>query len=194
MQRLLYKNIYLLILLPALGFLSCGSVKEPDNINSDEYISKGDSIVKITFDTLRNTLTRTIGEKGVMGAVDFCKTNARWLTETYNAEGIQVKRVAERFRNPENKPDSTDIKQWVLYTEKKSRGDSLTPGIISKDGMVYYYKPILLQPMCLACHGEAGKDMSPAMVSHIDSLYPGDLAKGFKPGDLRGMWKITFSK
>jgi hypothetical protein len=28
----------------------------------------------------------------------------------------------------------------------------------------------------------------------IDSLYPQDKAVGFSAGDLRGMWKIRFSK
>jgi hypothetical protein len=32
------------------------------------------------------------------------------------------------------------------------------------------------------------------LLATIDSLYPGDLANGFSPGDLRGMWKITFLK
>jgi len=28
----------------------------------------------------------------------------------------------------------------------------------------------------------------------IDSLYPSDMAFGFQPGDLRGIWHVTFIK
>ena len=194
MYRFSHNIIYLLILGLGFGFISCGQAKEPGNINEGAYIYKGDSIVRITFDTLRNTLARTISERGVNGAVAYCKTNAKLLTETYSGKSIHISRVAAKYRNPENKPDSFDIVQWNLYTDKKSRGDSLTSTVISKGEMIYYYKPILLQPMCVVCHGEAGKDISPDIVSRIDSLYPGDLARGFKPGDLRGMWKIAFKK
>ena len=40
------------------------------------YTTKGDSIVKITFDTLRNALIKTMGEKGLAGALRFCNVQA----------------------------------------------------------------------------------------------------------------------
>jgi len=63
------------------------------------YISKGDSIVKITFDTLRNTLVKTIGEKGLAGALRFCNMEALPITASYASEGITVGRVSDKNRN-----------------------------------------------------------------------------------------------
>ncbi|MCG7858962.1 DUF3365 domain-containing protein, partial [Flavihumibacter sediminis] len=55
-----------------------------------------------------------------------------------------------------------------------------------------YYKPILLQPMCLTCHGQPNSNIPASLVATIDSLYPNDLAKGFSVGELRGLWQIRF--
>lgn len=162
------------------------TTKEPD------YRRIGDSIIKATFDTLRHTLGASIQRDGVEGAVQFCNVNAYPITGTLASEKILIKRVANRYRNPQNAPDSTDAVQWNVFATAKAAGDSLQPAIVRENDRVHYYKPIILQANCTVCHGTNGKDISPAVASTIDSLYPNDNAKDFAVGDLRGMWKISF--
>ena len=50
-----------------------------------------------------------------------------------------------------------------------------------------YVEPILLQPPCLACHGEA---LAPDLAARIAELYPADRATGFRVGELRGVFWI----
>jgi len=64
--------------------------------------------------------------------------------------------------------------------------------IKEKDGKYYYryYKPIIVKPLCLICHGNP-KDMDPQIYSIIRKKYPEDKAVGYKVGDLRGVVRVS---
>lgn len=170
---------------------SCSQPAESITTEED-YRRMGDSIIKATFDTLRNALTSAMQNKGVAGAVQYCNENAYPLTATLASEKISIKRVAERYRNLQNAPDSMDAIQWDIFASAKASGDSLRSAIVTEKNIIHYYKPIFLQPTCTACHGASGRDIPQAAATIIDSLYPHDKAKDFAVGDLRGMWKISF--
>jgi hypothetical protein len=57
------------------------------------------------------------------------------------------------------------------------------------EGRRGYVEPILAQPLCLTCHGDA---IAPALASRIEQLYPQDRAVGFQVGDLRGVFWVEF--
>ncbi|MGZ5246853.1 MAG: Tll0287-like domain-containing protein [Flavitalea sp.] len=156
------------------------------------YKLKGDSIVAQTFDTLRNTLQAAVKEKGFDGAVEFCNTSASSLTNTYAANNITIERTSDKLRNPANAPDS--MEQRILSQFITMAGTSEKPAtVVEKDasGNIHYYKPILMQAMCLNCHGNK-EQILPATLATIKSKYPDDLAVGYKEGDLRGIWHVVF--
>lgn len=186
------KKLHILIALPIyLALASCGEPAATKPAKTD-YAHTGDSLINATFDTLRNALTAAMHDKGAAGAVAFCNEKAYPITSTYASGNIIIKRVAEKYRNPQNAPDSTDALQWRKFASAKVNGETLQPALVEEKNITHYYKPILLQPMCSSCHGKKNKDILPPVLSTIDSLYPNDLATGFAPGDLRGMWKISF--
>jgi hypothetical protein len=61
-----------------------------------------------------------------------------------------------------------------------------------KKGNTHYFKPILIQTMCLNCHGDKVTDISRETRQAIEIKYPFDAAFNYKEGDLRGMWHIIF--
>ncbi|HRN58124.1 MAG TPA: DUF3365 domain-containing protein [Agriterribacter sp.] len=186
------KNLSILIALPVyLVHAACGSPAGTEPVKTD-YIHVSDSVINATFDTLRNALTTAMRDKGTAGAVAFCNEKAYPITSTYASPNIIIQRVAEKYRNPQNAPDSTDALQWRKFAATMANGGPPEPALVEEKNITYYYKPILLQPMCSACHGEKNKDILPPVLATIDSLYPHDRATGFAPGDLRGMWKISF--
>ncbi len=159
------------------------------------YIKRGDSLSKLTFDTLRNTLLRKILSDGVPGAVRFCQVSAADLTSTYTHEELAISRLSMRYRNISNKPDS--LSQGILEKMQSEKDKGAVPAsLVLKDdkGVVHFYKPILMQAMCLNCHGSVPGQIQPDVLSVIDSLYPGDLARQYKEGELRGAWHIRFSE
>lgn len=65
--------------------------------------------------------------------------------------------------------------------------------ITNVDGSTSFIAPIVLgNPLCLQCHGTPGEDIDPETLASIQKFYPNDKATGFKLGDLRGLWRITF--
>lgn len=181
-------------IIPAI-MIMLGSCKEnKDSQVAYDWKSRGDSIVTLTFDTLRNTLLKAIGEKGFPGAVEFCNTEALQLTNTYAAKGIQVKRSSDKLRNPSNAPDILEKELLKYYRQLKEENKELLPSI-KKDsiGNLHYFKPILVQTMCLNCHGHQEKNINPETWIMIQKKYPGDKAIDYKEGDLRGLWHIIFN-
>ena len=75
-----------------------------------------------------------------------------------------------------------------------AKGEAPKPQVITNaDGIRDFLAPIVLgNPLCLQCHGTPGKDIAPETLAAIQKLYPDDKATGFKLGDLRGLWRITF--
>jgi hypothetical protein len=187
-----YKFAFLVIYASCL--ISCTQRgKSPDNLNS--YALDGDTIIANTFDTLRNTLLRAIGEKGFQGAIEFCNANALLLTNTYAAENIVIRRTSDKLRNQGNAPDSMEQRILATYLRSKHNQETLQPVVeIDAKGNHHYYKPIMIQAMCLNCHGDKNKQIEPATWQAIQAKYPADAAFDYNVGDLRGIWHVNFNK
>jgi hypothetical protein len=189
--------IYIPILVITL-FISCNNSDKTRVIIQPDYTKMGNNIVKKTFDTLRNSLQSAISLFAVEGAVPYCQTAAYSLTNVYASDTVTVRRAAMKYRNPANKPDTTEERILKVFASLKEQGkinDSIKPITEgSKNGEVHFYKPIMLQQMCASCHGSKSTDIQPPVWKAISTLYPLDMAYDFKTGDLRGMWHITFTK
>lgn len=179
-------------------FTSCNNSNRSNDDEKPDYTKIGNSVVKKTFDTLRNSLQSEISQSGVDGAVPYCQTAAYPLTNVYASDAVTVRRTALKYRNPTNKPDSSEERILKIFASLKAQGivnDSIKPITEwSKNGEVHFYKPIMLQQMCASCHGSKSTDIQPPVWKAISTLYPLDMAYDFKTGDLRGMWHITFTK
>jgi hypothetical protein len=160
----------------------------------NDYRIKADSIVAKTFDTLRNTLQAAVKDKGFDGAVAFCNINALAITNTYAAQGISIKRTSDKLRNPANLADSME-QRILTFILNQPDLTSKTGGLVELDasGRVHYFKPIIMQSMCLNCHGNKDQIQQVTMES-IQSKYPADAAIGYREGDVRGLWHVAFGK
>lgn len=161
----------------------------PDSV----YINNGNRLVALTFDTLRNSLVNAIGTKGIEEAITFCNEQAYPLTATYTDDSVSIRRTSTHFRNPDNEPDSLELSALNKMAEEiKSSSPPKTQLVRKSSGDVHFFKPIMLQAMCLNCHGAPNKEIQPSTLARIQELYPSDQAVNFKEGDLRGMWHVTF--
>ena len=186
------------VILVATGILlSCqnndsGKVEPLSATEQKQYSIKGDSLVKLTFDTLRSALQQNMKEKGVAGTIEYCNLNAYAITSLYANEGIVIRRTAEKYRNPGNSPDSIEKVVFALYTSQLRDKQPLENVVLESSGNIHYFKPIILQSLCKNCHGVANTDIQPLVVEEIKRRYPADMATGFSEGDLRGIWHIRF--
>ncbi len=158
------------------------------------YLKSGGELTAAVFNLLSGELMTAMGEKGFEGALEYCNLNALSLTDSVaELHGARVARLAERYRNPENAlVDSLDMEVYKKYLQMSGdRLDESSKIYRTADNSVLYYRPIVLQGQCVVCHGPKstiGEDH----YESIKSIYPEDKAIGFKPGDLRGMWRVEW--
>ncbi len=181
----------------AIGLLlivACREQNKPAPLNDTAaWIKQGDSLVTHIFDSLRNTLLKAIGEKGFPGAIEFCNTEAIKLTAAYANTTTSIRRATDKFRNPVNKADSMEQRLLAYFQQQRKEQKEMIVALEQdKQGRKHYFKPIIMQGMCLNCHGNKDENISAATWEAIRKHYPGDLATGYKDGDIRGLWHILF--
>jgi hypothetical protein len=208
------KRFTILALLPIL--FSCGSGERVskevfEEVNNSMEVKKlsdaeilasalewGDSISAKAQAELISNLQKAIEENGIPGAVEFCSTEAMIIKEKVGTEyGVKIKRVSNFYRNPKDKPDEMEGRILETYEYDVENQIKPTPNIQAIDGgeVLLYSKAIVIPGgLCLNCHGEPNKEINSETLTKIDSIYPGDLARNHKVGDLRGMWAIYIPK
>ncbi len=164
------------------------------SIADSVYMKKGNSIVSLTFDTLRSSLLSAISTHGMDGAIAFCHEKAYPLTTTFD-DSVVIRRTSLRIRNSNNNPDSLELLILKEMEELVQSAKMPAEKIVRHPatGEIHFFKPILLQAMCLNCHGAPGSQIQNATLVKIKQLYPEDQAVNFKEGDLRGVWHIVFN-
>jgi hypothetical protein len=159
------------------------------------YLQRGQAITAATFDTLSKALTAAMQREGISGALQYCNVNAYPITSHYaNAEGVLVRRTSLRYRNPLNQPDSLEQQLFQSYAQAIQAGNTnaTAPRLVRHADEIHFFKPILLQPLCVVCHGQPGRNITSETSQAINQLYPADQATNFAVGDLRGLWHVRF--
>ncbi|WP_448520182.1 Tll0287-like domain-containing protein [Rhodoflexus sp.] len=161
-----------------------------------DFQATGDSIANAAQKAFVGALMKAINQQGAAGAVAFCNVHALPIADSLSQRyNCAIQRISDRYRNPADKPDAADSAVIADYQAQKAAGTALAARLLEQDNQVIYYKPIMLgMPACLQCHGDPQTDIAAPTLAAIREKYPNDLAIGYKQGDLRGLWKITFRK
>jgi hypothetical protein len=151
----------------------------------------GDSLTLERQRVILQKLMQTAEKEGWGGAVRYCYTAAETLT-TYRKEGIILRRVALRNRNPKNAlEDSVDRAAHAFFSLSGQR-ESFVRRV--GEGHFRYYRPIYIgMPQCLKCHGRS-EDLDGQAWAEIRKRYPVDKATGFSHGELRGLWRMDIQE
>lgn len=201
MRKHSYYLLFLCYSLVILNIMGCQN-KNSNNKNSTldslqvlNYSALGDSVSMAAQQALMKQLTQAMQSKGAAYAVNFCSERAIPITDSLsNKYNCEIKRVALRNRNPDNALTEEDRIVFDEFAEDLINGVSPKSKVVSQPKTILFYKPIVLgMPACLQCHGKADA-LNPMAYAAIQSKYPEDQAIDFSLGDLRGMWKLTFTK
>jgi hypothetical protein len=125
--------------------------------------------------------------KGPVQAISVCQVQAPKIAKALAQDDISLGRTSHRLRNPANSPPD-----WVgpILDAYVDNSANHAPRIVPlPNNRLGYVEPILIQPLCLTCHGE---ELAPEVASRINELYPKDRAVGFNIGDLRGVFWVEF--
>jgi hypothetical protein len=131
----------------------------------------------------------TMQEQGPVAAVEICSEVAQERTESFASEGVSVRRVSHRLRNPRNAPDAAEAGELDRLQRLQDAGEAL-PEVVrivrrGDERFLHYVRPILVAQPCLTCHG-APERIDPDVARIIRDRYPSDAATGYQAGDLRG--------
>ena len=148
---------------------------------------------------LGQTLQAAMADGGPENAIGVCKTQAPEIAMKLSMKHqLKVARVGTRARNPDmGVPNDWQTQAMKQFESRLAKGDKpydiefiqlVKSG--SYDLELRYAKPIVLQPMCTACHGTP-EQISPEVKAKLDQLYPNDKAVNYKPGELRGAVVVT---
>jgi hypothetical protein len=140
---------------------------------------------------LKQLLSEELKRGGPAAAVAACAESAQTVTTEFAKErGVDLRRVSLKYRNPKDQPDEWEAAKLREWEKLSASGGKLPEEFVqevTENNRRYlrYLKPILVQPMCLACHGE-GEQISPEVREVLAGSYPRDRATGYRTGSLRG--------
>jgi hypothetical protein len=141
---------------------------------------------------LNQLLTRHIETKGVAGAIEPYSEEAKTVLHAFELDnGVTVRRVSVKPRNPENEADKYEQKALRKFEEMKTLGKPDVNieqyEIIVGDTIKYlqYVQPIFVEQKCLNCHDTPDKLQSDVQTA-LKTKFPKDMATGYRVGELRG--------
>ncbi len=192
-----------LIIIPIASILLFSCAKQEDItvslVEEMKVRDLGEKYATELLRTLKQNLMKAMNNGGPYNAIEFCSTKAQNLTKMVEEKidhGIKLKRTSFKYRNPLNKPDKYEVEALKIFEKYYKEYGQLRPYYIQKvkeqDGKYYYryYKPLVVKPLCLICHGEPEK-MDRQLYAKIKEKYPEDKAVGYKPGDFRGVVRVS---
>lgn len=176
----------------ALCFLGLSVVQAP--AQDSDMLSLSRSISQAMLKELGQKLQSAMTEGGAVNAIGVCNTQAPEIAGRVSAQNqVKLSRVGTRARNPVmGVPNDWQARALAQFDAGLARGDKpaemeFSETITKSDGSkeFHFAKPIVLQPMCVACHG-GPEQISPEVKSKLSELYPNDKAVNYQPGQLRG--------
>lgn len=138
---------------------------------------------------LRTRLVEEMKTGGPIRAVRVCAEVAQKISDEQASEGLSIRRVTLKVRNPADTPDPWEAEKLRAMQELHRDGKlGLEQWAIQELGgkrSYRYLRPILVAEMCLSCHGPR-ESIDPQVRAVLDAAYPDDAAVGYKTGDFRG--------
>lgn len=160
-------------------------------IQNDSALEQGEKIAKTSFEAISGALMQAMAKGGVSEAMTYCNISALTITDSLSeSQRVEIQRLATKYRNPMNKALDLDFDVMQHFQNRLDAGEKPSSVLLQDKDALVFFKPILLMPQCLACHGNPDSEILPETKELLKTYYPDDLAIGFKVEELRGMWKI----
>ncbi len=144
-------------------------------------------------DALTVELAGTLGEElqrgGPAAAIKVCSEIAPRVAAAHSTEGLEIRRVSLRARNPADQPDDFERARLEAWGASQRSGGTVSEHveIVGDDGgrRLRYLRPLFIADVCLQCHGDPAS-LAPEVRQLLDKEYPEDRALGYRVADLRG--------
>lgn len=156
----------------------------------------GQKLIKQFATELQSELKQAIASGGPVSAIEVCYIKAPEIADNVSTQSNwTIGRSSHKLRSPSNEPDNYTRLKIAEFLDRESDGEkaeTMVSAEIIEDGNQRVFrmtKAIPTQQVCLACHG--GDAVKPEVEAAILSLYPDDLARDFKLGEMRGVFNLS---
>jgi hypothetical protein len=175
--------------------LAAGGVQaaEPD---MKALAAEGKSVMMSFGKALKGELVAAMKEGGPQKAIPVCHLKSPKIAEIVSKNsGWKVGRSSHKLRHRSNSPDGFTRGAIVEFLDRQAKGEDpkgmIKTAIVEEDGKKVFrmVKAIPTAKVCLNCHG--GDEVKPDTVALLKKLYPEDEARGFKVGEMRGVFTLS---
>lgn len=176
----------LVVALVALAGCKRKAAAPPAEPPSAEMVVRAKAKVGELKKSLVAALTQAMSQ-GIPAAIAVCNTEAPAIAARLSADGTVIGRATRKPRNPANLAAGWQAEALARFEKAVATGKGLDGAGFSRrlpDGRTAYAEPLVIQDLCLACHGTA---LAPEVTAALAERYPGDQATGYQIGDLRGV-------
>jgi hypothetical protein len=167
-------------------------IREQDILLAAEQV--GDQITNLAMQQMDQLLPARLQTGGVAEAMAYCRPELYPAVDSLAVDfGARVQRLTLQPRNPQNEAQmpATRRLRELESTDTPQQLSSVVQRFTQTE--LLYTKPILIRDAyCLRCHGQTGQELAPADLELIEAAYPDDEATGYRLGQVRGLWQITF--
>ena len=158
-----------------------------------DMLTQSRAVTQAMLKELGQKLQSSMAEGGAINAIGVCHLQAPDIANRASTNNqAKISRVGTRARNPVmGVPNDWQAKALAQFDAALARGDKpadieFSETVSTASGKEFHFaKPIVLQPMCVSCHGSP-EQISPEVKAKLNELYPNDKAVGYQPGQLRG--------
>lgn len=160
--------------------------------DDDARMAQSRQIVATFQQELGARLTVALATGGPVEAIAVCNLEAPQISARLSADSdARVARTALKVRNPANTADAAARDVLEAFRLELAADATRIPEHFetSADGTARYMRAIVMQPLCVVCHGAA---VAPDVRAAVARLYPADEATGFALGDLRGAFVVEW--
>lgn len=181
------------VLAAAMLAAGCGTTRETPSAaapDTSAAVARARAAAAELAGDLSRTLFASLDAEGPVAAMRVCSEVAQGMTAAHAKEGLSIRRVSDRNRNPANAPDATEAAVIAHWREVRAAGGAPADSLwIESDAAggarLALMRPIVLSERCVVCHG-APERIPDGVKAVLAERYPEDRATGFAPGDLRG--------
>jgi hypothetical protein len=109
------------------------------------------------------------------------------LAASLSRDGVSVGRATRKPRNAANEVTGWQADALVEFEKLHADKTALAGKRFTRrlaDGRAAYAEPLVIQEVCLTCHGAT---IAPEVQAVLAEKYPADKATGYALGDLRGV-------
>jgi len=151
-----------------------------------EAVARGKQAIGALKKQLVGALTEAL-KSGAPAAIRACSGVAPAIAQSAGGGGVTVGRATRKPRNPANAASGWRADALAQFEAMVAAGKSLEGATWTSrlpGGATAYAEPLVLQELCVTCHGA---QLAPEVKAELAARYPADQATGYAIGDLRGV-------